>query len=70
MSTIITLIGALPQLLELISNLKEWLGPDFDKAIREQNQNYKDMRNAISRGDEQARIDAERRIATRWNRVS
>lgn len=66
---LITIIGAIPQMLELISNLVEWFGPDFDKAIREQNENYKAMKTAMESGNEEARKEAERRIATRWNRL-
>lgn len=66
MMTFVTLIQAIPQLIELISNLVKWFGPDFDKAIREQNENYRALKAALEAKDENAIHAAERAISRRW----
>ena len=70
MATVILFLKAIPQMIELISNLVAWFGPDFDKAIREQNANYKALKAAMESKDEDAIRNAERAIAHRWNHTS
>lgn len=67
--TIIKLILAIPQLIELVDNLVRWFGPDFNKAIREQNENYKALKAALEAKDEDAIHDAERAISRRWRSI-